>query len=481
MISIKNFIDNEYRDAVSGDWLENIQPSTGKAFAQIGRSGKQDVELAVEAAQKAFIGWSTLPIQKRSEYLHKIADLIAENHERLAQAESKDNGKPISLARKVDISRASANFRFFANAIVGWESSSHQMSDYAINYTLRHPLGVVGCISPWNLPLYLFTWKIAPALATGNTVIAKPSELTPYTAYLLGEIIREAHLPEGVLNILHGKGDEVGDAIVRHPDIKAISFTGGTKTGKTISTIAAPMFKKLSLELGGKNPNIVFADCDFQQAVSTGVLSSFSNQGEICLCGSRIFVEEEIYDKFLDAFLEKTKKLRIGDPSEDTTQIGALVSEAHMEKVLYYINLAQEEGGKIEIGGKRYLPEGECKNGYFVEPTVITGLDYDCRTNLEEIFGPVVTIMPFSSEEEVLKYANAVDYGLSSTIWTENLSKAHRVAHKIEAGIVWINTWLLRDLRTAFGGIKSSGIGREGGKIVLDFFTELKNVCIKYD
>lgn len=480
MINISNFINGKLTEPVGKNWMDNFRPDTGKVFSRVALSNTVDVEMAVEAASKAFPVWSNLSINKRSTFLHRIADLIDKNHEKLAQAECLDNGKPISLARRVDIPRASANFRFFANTIVAYESKSHQMSDFAINYTLRQPLGVVGCISPWNLPLYLFTWKIAPALAAGNTVVAKPSEITPYTAFLLSEIVQEAGLPEGVLNILHGRGDEVGTAIVSHPKIKAISFTGGTKTGRKITSIAAPMFKKLSLELGGKNPNIIFADCDLEKAVETSVYSSFDNQGEICLCGSRIFVEESIYEDFLSKFIEKTKNLKLGDPADPDTQIGAVVSGPHMEKVLSYIELAKEEGGKVELGGNRIIPTDQRKDGYYIEPTIISGLEYNCRTNLEEIFGPVVTVMPFKDEEEAIKYANVVEYGLSATIWTQNLDRAHRVAHQIEAGIVWINTWLLRDLRTPFGGIKNSGIGREGGTDVLDFFTEPKNVCIKY-
>ncbi len=477
---LQNFINNSYSDPIDGEWIENVRPATGKVYSKIASSNEKDVELAVKAASAAFSSWSTMHVDKRSEYLHRIADLIDAHHDDLAEAESMDTGKPVSLASKVDINRASANFRFFANTIVAYESKSHNMPGLAINYTLRQPIGTVACISPWNLPLYLFTWKIAPALATGNTLIAKPSEITPYTAYLLGEIIKEAELPKGVLNILHGLGDNVGTPLVSHPRIKAISFTGGTATGRKISSIAAPMFKKLSLELGGKNPNIIFADCNLDKALETSIKSSFSNQGEICLCGSRIFVEAAIYEEFLERFIAMTEELKVGDPRNSDTDVGAIVSEAHMNKILSYIDLAQEEGGKIECGGHRFNPGGELENGYYIEPTVITGLNYDCRTNMEEIFGPVVSIMPFHSEEEVLTYANAVEYGLSSTLWTSDLDRAHRMAAQIEAGIVWINTWLLRDLRTPFGGIKNSGVGREGGKEVLDFFTEPKNVCVRY-
>ena len=352
------------------------------------------------------------------------------------------------------------------------------MGELALNYTLRQPIGVAGCISPWNLPLYLFSWKIAPALASGNTVVAKPSEVTPATAYFLSEICIEAGLPEGVLNIVHGLGGKVGSAIVSHKDVPTISFTGGTSTGKEIAKIAAPMFKKLSLELGGKNPNIIFADCDFEKMLETTLKSSFANQGQICLCGSRIFVEKPIYEKFKMAFVEKVKKMKVGNPNEKV-DLGAVVSEPHMQKVLSYIELAKEEGGTVLCGGKRVHPEGEFAEGYYIEPTVMEGLAFDCRTNQEEIFGPVVTIMPFETEEEVLTYANSTMYGLASTVWTSNLQRAHKIAAELHTGIVWINCWLLRDLRTPFGGVKSSGVGREGGFEALHFFTEPKNVCVK--
>jgi aminomuconate-semialdehyde/2-hydroxymuconate-6-semialdehyde dehydrogenase len=409
----------------------------------------------------------------------RIAELIEERHDELALAESIDNGKPVKLAEHVDIPRAASNIRFFATAILHYASESHDMDGVAINYTLRKPIGVVGCISPWNLPLYLFTWKIAPALASGNTVIAKPSEVTPMTAYLFSKICIEAGLPEGVLNIVHGLGAKVGAAITEHPGVKAISFTGGTETGKTIARVAAPMFKKLSLELGGKNPNIIFADCDFKDALRTTVMSSFANQGQICLCGSRIFVERSIYEKFKIAFVEKVNRLKVGDPNDASSNLGALVSKDHLEKVLGYIELAKEEGGSILTGGEQIHLEGELANGNYLAPTVIEGLSFDCRTNQEEIFGPVVTIMPFDTEEEVLSYANSTQYGLAATVWTQNVTKANRVAANLESGIVWVNCWLVRDLRTPFGGVKNSGVGREGGFNALNFFTEPTNVCIK--
>jgi aminomuconate-semialdehyde/2-hydroxymuconate-6-semialdehyde dehydrogenase len=435
--------------------------------------------MAMEAAKAAFPLWSDLPSADRANYMERIALLIEENREELAAAESRDNGKPVKLAYAVDIPRASKNMRFYATAIQHYASDTHQTGNEAINYTIRKPLGVVGCISPWNLPLYLFTWKIAPALAAGNTVVAKPSELTPATAYMFTRLCAEAGLPPGVLNVVHGKGSEAGEAIVSHPLVKAISFTGGTATGRKIAATAAPAFKKLSLELGGKNPTVVFADCDFDETVRSTVRAAFANQGEICLCGSRILVERSIYDEFVESYVARVGSLKVGDPMDDTAQMGALVSEDHLKKVRQYVSLAREEGGQVLTGGESIRLEGRCAEGYFHEPTVITGLPMSCRTNQEEIFGPVVTITPFGDENEAVSLANDCAYGLSANIWTNDLKRAHRVAQHIEAGIIWVNCWLLRDLRTPFGGMKQSGMGREGGWYALDFFTEPKNICIK--
>ncbi len=479
MEKILNYINGEYQEPQSGKFIDNIEPATGKVYSLIPDSDKRDVDMAVSAAEKAFPKWSGMNTAKRSEILRRLAQLIDENLEALAAAESKDNGKPVSLAKAVDIPRASSNIDFFATAIVHFSSESHQMSSGAFNYTTRKPIGIVGCISPWNLPLYLFTWKIAPALAAGNCVIAKPSEITPYTAYLLCRLCDLAGMPKGVFNVIHGLGPKVGDAIVRDPSIKAISFTGGTKTGAAIASIAAPMFKKLSLELGGKNPNIIFADCDFDEMLATTMRSSFANQGQICLCGSRIFVERSIYDRFVNAFVEKTKKMDVGDPSLDETKMGAMVSEGHLKKVLEHIEIAKAEGGEILAGGNRIKMKGVFSDGYYLEPTIIAGLPQACRTNREEIFGPVVTVMPFDTEVEVLAMANDTEYGLSATLWTNDLIRAHRIADQLESGIVWINCWLVRDLRTPFGGTKNSGVGREGGWEALRFFTEPKNICVQ--
>ncbi len=479
--TILNYINGNLQPPLSGNYLDNYDPSTGQVYSQIPDSGQDDVQQAVEAAKKAFPHWSSCGTQERSRIMVRIADLIAENLDAFAKAESQDNGKPVWLSSSVDIPRAEANFRFFATAILHFSSEAHRMEGVAINYTIRQPIGVVGCISPWNLPLYLFTWKIAPALATGNCVVAKPSELTPMTAFLLSKVCQEAGLPAGVLNIVHGLGGNTGQAIVEHPEIKAISFTGGTQTGKSIAATAAPMFKKLSLELGGKNPNIIFADCDFEEMMDATMRSSFANNGQICLCGSRIYIERPIYERFRDELVKRTRALKVGDPLSEGSDLGALVSKAHLEKVKSYLTLAQQEGGKILCGGAAIdHREERLRSGYYLSPAVIEGLPIGCRTNQEEIFGPVVTIAPFDSEEEAIALANGTVYGLASTLWTSNLQRATRVAEQLQAGIVWVNCWMLRDLRTPFGGVKNSGVGREGGLEAFRFFTEAKNVCLKY-
>ena len=478
MEKIYNYINGELVEPCSGNFIENYNPSNGKVYSLIPDSNENDIDNAVASAKTAFEIWGATTKKYRSDLLMRLADKIEEHTEELIIAESIDNGKPESLARLVDIPRASENFRFFATAILHFSSEIHEMDGKAINYTLREPIGVAACISPWNLPIYLLTWKIAPALAAGNTVVAKPSEITPMTAYILSKICIEVGFPPGVLNIVHGIGSKMGDALTSHPDTPIVSFTGGTQTGQHISKLAAPMFKKLSLELGGKNPNIIFADANFDKSVAIAVKAAFSNQGQICLCGSRLFIEKTIYEKFKIALIEKASLLKVGNPKENV-DLGAVVSKEHMNKILSKIEEAKSLGGKILLGGKRKILNGECKNGYYIEPTIIEGLPYNCSVNQEEIFGPVLTLIPFDSEEEVIHMANSTKYGLSASIFTENISKGHRVAAKIKSGIVWINTWLLRDLRIPLGGMKQSGVGREGGFKSLQFFTEPKNVCVK--
>lgn len=479
MVTIQNYIDGKFYHAQSGAVLDLVNPSLGQVYGSLPDSDESDVKMAIAAAERAWPAWKVLSYEQRFDWLLKLANGIANRMQEFVEAESRDNGKPQWLAAQSDIPRAISNLKFFASAQMNFPSESHHTPGQGLNYTLRQPIGVVGCISPWNLPLYLFSWKIAPALAAGNTVVAKPSEITPYTAYLLSTVCEEVGFPNGVLNIVHGLGAKVGQTIVASKQVKAIAFTGGTVTGRAINMECAKQFKKVSLELGGKNPNIIFDDCDFEDMMATTVRSSFTNQGQICLCGSRIFIQKTIYDRFKTEFLARIQKLTIGNPSTEVN-IGAVVSEAHMNKILGYIDLAKEEGGTVLIGGKRYIPEGDCKNGYFVEPTVIEGLGHMCRLNQEEIFGPVVTLIPFDTEEDAIQMANSTPYGLACTIWTENVKKAHRVAERIDSGIVWVNTWMVRDLRTPFGGMKESGIGREGGFEAMRFFTETKNVFIKY-
>lgn len=480
MERIPNYIGGESVEPAAGRWLDNVEPASGRVYSCVADSGAEDVERAVDAAREAFAGWSGLPAAERSRLLLDIAARIEADSETFAHAESLDTGKPIRQARTVDIPRAVSNFRFFATAILHWSSESHATDHRALNYTLRRPRGVAGLISPWNLPLYLLSWKVAPALAAGNTAVAKPSELTPTTAHLLAQVCRQAGLPAGVLNIVHGTGPRAGAALTAHPAVQTISFTGGTATGREIAREAAPRFKKIALELGGKNPNLVFADARMDQAVATSLRAAFSNQGQICLCGSRILVERAAYADFVERLVRGARRLRLGDPLDEHTEQGALVSQAHLAKVESYVALARKEGGSILCGGARpaALPE-RCAAGFFLEPTVIAGLGPDCRVNQEEIFGPVVTVMPFDDEAEAVALANGTPYGLAATLWTESLGRAHRVAERLEAGTVWVNCWMLRDLRVPFGGMKSSGVGREGGEEALRFFTEPKNVCIE--
>jgi aminomuconate-semialdehyde/2-hydroxymuconate-6-semialdehyde dehydrogenase len=472
-----HFINGEYVPSQSGKVKDNINPATEEVISQISQGGQEEVDAAVAAAKKALKGpWKRFTLDQRIAVIRKIGDLILERRDELARLESLDTGKPIWLSTAVDISRSAYNFHFFADYLRSVGTEAYETDDTAINYSVRRPVGVVGIISPWNLPLLLMTWKLAPALAAGNTVVIKPASLTPTTATLIGDICKEAGVPNGVVNIVNGSGGVVGTALTEHKDVDAITFTGETLTGQTIMKSAANTLKKLSYELGGKNPNIIFADSDLDEVIETTLKSSFINQGEVCLCGSRIYVERSAYDEFIQKFVAKTKELIVGDPFDTQTKVGALISKDHYERVLSYVELAKEEGGEVLTGGKR--PEG-LEKGYYLEPTIITGLDRNCRVVKEEIFGPVVTVIPFDTEEDVLDQVNDTDYGLSASIWTNDLRRAHRVAREVEAGIIWVNTWFLRDLRTPFGGMKQSGIGREGGIHSFEFYSELSNVCIK--
>jgi len=477
-INCLHFINGQFVESQNHKTFENINPATEEVLGTVAEGGKEEVNFAVAAARRALNGkWKSMPIVERSKIIRRIGDLILERQEELAHLESMDTGKPLSLANSVDIPRAAFNFHFFADYMISVNTDSNMQDDIALHYSYRRPVGVVGIIKPWNLPLLLLTWKLAPCLAMGNTAVIKPAEWTPMTATVLMEICKEAGVPDGVVNLVHGFGpNSAGAAISEHPDVDAISFIGEPKTGTAIMKSAADTLKKLSFELGGKNPNIIFADSDLDEVIETTIKSSFVNQGEVCLCGSRIYVERPVYEEFLTRFAERVRTLKVGHPLEADTNVGALVSKEHYDRVNSYIDIARQEGATILTGGKR--PDGYEK-GFYLEPTILVGLDRNSRCVREEIFGPVVTVMPFDMEEEVIMQANDTHYGLSATLWTNDLKRAHRVAHQLEAGIIWVNTWFLRDLRTPFGGMKHSGIGRTGGMHSIDFYSELSNVTIK--
>lgn len=477
-LQIENFIDGKFTTPRNGTYLDNYNPATGEVITKIPNSDNQDVELAVKAAQKALPSWADLPRIKRVEWLRKIAKALELRKDDIAMTESMDTGKPISLAKRVDASRSIANFEFFAEHAEKLVDEEYEMAD-ATNYVIRKPVGVVGLITPWNLPLYLLTWKIAPALVMGNTIVAKPSELTPLTANLLCEVLTSIQFPSGVINVIHGLGPSAGQAILEHPQIKAISFTGGTSTGKIVAQTAAPMFKKLSLELGGKNATIILDDADLPTAAKGAARAAFTNSGQVCLCGSRILIDSKIYDEFMPLLIKEVKAMKVGNPAKENTDIGSVISHTHMEKVLSYVDLAKQEGGKIATGGGRIILPKPNSNGAFIEPTIVEGLSIDSRCATEEIFGPVASVHQFTSDDEAVRMANITEYGLAGSVWTSDLTRGKSLAEKIESGILWVNTWLHRDLRTPFGGVKNSGVGREGGDWSLNFFSELTNVCVK--
>lgn len=481
MDEIKNFIDGEFLLSTSGQYIDDINPATGELIGKITNSNAQDVQNAVDAASRALQSWSSLTIKERITWLDKIADALESKKELIAQTESRDTGKPISLARRVDANRSITNFRFFAEFTAKQNDMQFDMDD-AINYVHRKPVGIVGLITPWNLPLYLLTWKIAPALVMGNTIIAKPSELTPLTANLFASTLQEIGFPKGVFNIVHGLGPNAGQPILEHPKIKAISFTGGTQTGRIVAKTAAPLFKKLSLELGGKNATIILDDADLHAAAKGAAKAGFTNSGQVCLCGSRILVDASVATEFTELLLNEVRAMKQGDPQNEDTEIGSVISIQHLEKVESYVELAKQEGGTILTGGKRpSLSSSNNSNGAFLEPTVIGGLDINSRTATEEIFGPVVTLHTFENQGQAIEMANSTEYGLAGSVWTRNLERGREFSQQIETGIMWVNTWLHRDLRTPFGGVKNSGVGREGGQWSLSFFSEMTNICVKQD
>ena len=480
---IQNYIDGRFAPGTRE--FDDVNPADGTVIAQVTDAGQAQVDEAVHAARRALKGeWGRLGVRERAARLHKVADAIDKRFDSFVQAEVADTGKPVSLASKLDVPRGAANFRVFADLVKlsGLESFQTETPDgtNALNYAVRKPLGVVGVITPWNLPLLLLTWKVAPALACGNTVVVKPSEETPATATLLAEAMQDAEIPDGVYNVVHGFGPgSAGEFLTQHPGVDAVTFTGESRTGAAIMKAVAPTVKPVSFELGGKNAAIVFADCNFDEAVSGLADAVFLNTGQVCLCAERVYVERKIFDAFVQALKRKAESLHPGWPNDKKTDLGPLISKQHREKVLSYYGLAQEEGATIVTGGGVPKFGDDRDHGFYVEPTIYTGLPESARCVKEEIFGPVCHVAPFDSEEQAVAMANDTKYGLAASIWTSNLTRGHRVAQQMNVGITWVNCWFLRDLRTPFGGAGLSGVGREGGMHSLNFYSELNNICIR--
>ena len=485
MNEVKHFINGHYVGSASGSVFDNINPANGKVISQVHEAGREEVDAAVKAARAALHGpWGRMTLDERTRILHKVADGINARFEEFLEAECRDTGKPRSMASHIDIPRGAANFKVFADMVKNVPTESFEMATPdgtgALNYAVRRPKGVIGVISPWNLPLLLMTWKVGPALACGNTVVVKPSEETPTTTALLGEVMNEAGVPEGVYNVVHGfGGDSAGAFLTEHPDVDGFTFTGETTTGEVIMKSAARGIRDISLELGGKNAGLVFADCDMDKAIEGTMRSAFANCGQVCLGTERVYVERPIFEEFVARLKTAVEGLKIGPPEDEASNLGPLVSHKHRDKVMSYYQQAVEDGATVVTGGGVPEMPGELAGGAWVQPTIWTGLSDDSTVVTDEIFGPCCHIRPFDTEDEAIALANSLPYGLASAIWTENVSRAHRVAGQVEAGIVWVNSWFLRDLRTPFGGSKQSGIGREGGVHSLEFYTEMKNVCIK--
>lgn len=483
-VHLNHFINGVFVPSQSGETFETRNPATGELVATVALGGAADVDAAAKAAKKAFEEgpWPRMSMKERCQIVRRIGDLILERRDALALAETQDSGKPISESRDGDIPRSAQNFHFYADYAAAIHEDCFTIDPWERHIAVREPIGVVGLITPWNLPLYLATWKIAPALAMGNTIVLKPAEWTPYTASMLAEITQEAGLPDGVFNIVHGLGAQsAGEALTRHPDISAISFTGETSTGRAIMAAASGTLKKVSFELGGKGSNVLFADANLSEAIPTAIRAAYRNQGQICLAGSRLFVQEAILDQVIEEMTRRVKEIKVGDPLDPSTQMGAVVSTEQLQRVQEYIGIGQQEGRWI-TGGERVA---ELPQGNFLSPGLCTALPgrsdfYQARFCQEEVFGPVLPIIPFKSESEVVDMVNSTPYGLSSSIWSQDVNRIHRVSRGIRAGIVWVNCWFARDLRTPFGGQKDSGIGREGGRYSLEFFSEAKTICYRY-